>query len=85
MSPKQTKIMICYLLIEATEERDQMLQWACLKKYQLAAKFEARFEKVLELMEVLDCGSVGGFGKGQPSTSCLLNRLVWLKTKYKSD
>ncbi|CAL9988715.1 hypothetical protein VPHD264_0198 [Vibrio phage D264] len=43
----------------------------------------AKLEGQVELIEVLDCGSIGGFGHGQGKfSSSLEGRIKYLKCKY---
>ena len=37
---------------------------------------------LIELVEVFDCGSVGGFGQGYTGNRSLESRLEWLERKY---
>lgn len=41
-------------------------------------------EALIELLEIADCGSVGGFDKGQPRPRNLLDRYEWLRNKHNS-
>lgn len=46
------------------------------------ASYSFKAEALIELLEVHDCGSVGGFDKGQEFPgSDLKKRYVWLKNK----
>ncbi len=83
MTNNQTKVTIIYLIEQAKEERMMMLQQANSGDYKGASEYENRFTMILEMIETLDCGSVGGFGKGQPSNNKILIRFLWLTTKYK--
>ncbi len=74
--------VIHYLLEEAKTEYGMMLQEVKSRNYQSAAEYSTRFNKVVEMIEVLDCGSVGGFGVNQPYTKAMPARYLWLKTKY---
>lgn len=42
----------------------------------------AKLEGKVELVEVLDCGSVGGFGKGFTGHKSLEGRIKYLVNKY---
>lgn len=64
-------------------------QWLDLSPDTLGRAYEyhIRLECLVELLECYDCGSVGGFGKGQFKTNSdpelnLLQRAEWLIKKY---
>ena len=47
-------------------------------------KYVNQLVALVELLEIYDCESVGGFGKGQPDNSDLRERMDWLIKKYES-
>lgn len=55
-------------------------QYQSLHRYQNAVGHYHRAEALIELLEVLDCGSVGGYDKGQTEAHrrTLRNRYDWL-------
>lgn len=60
-------------------------QWEKMQDFATAAHYQARAQALIELLEVDDCGSVGGFDKarGQPSMPLnlgpsILPRFKWL-------
>jgi len=42
-----------------------------------------RAEALIELLEIQDCGSTGGYDKGQEDNYTLQDRLNWLQGKYR--
>jgi len=69
------------VLDAAASELASVKQWADMESYDHALHHYTRAEMLLELIEVEDCGSVGGFDKGQkPKHRRTLNsRLAWLR------
>lgn len=62
-----------------------MMQWSKLKTTsgtQKVSECAAQAEMLIELLETLDCGSVGGFDEGQTPTKDLFARWDWLYRKY---
>ena len=49
-----------------------------------SAEFLARAEGLIELLEVHDCGSSGGYDRGQPPARNLMDRYNWLREKYQA-
>lgn len=61
------------------------MQWDKLKNPEciaLSSKYFYKAEALIELLEIEDCGSIGGFDKGQPETNNLFDRWDWLYRKY---
>lgn len=60
----------------------QVDQWVAMKHYENAARYAAKAEALIELLEVDDCGSVGGFdkarGQNERMRQSLHDRYVWL-------
>jgi hypothetical protein len=60
--------------------------------YDNASEYQQKAEIILEILEVIICGSVGGFDNGQSSNEfgrkdenkyrCGFDRLVWIWNKY---
>lgn len=75
------------LLNHAFEQLKQGFVWY---KYRNTNGFEyfRSAETLIEVLEVFDCGSIGGVDVGQPPTSgtiaSLGHRLDWLANKHKS-
>ena len=61
---------------------DQWVQGA-ITNYGHAQKYQNKAEALIELLEVHDCGQVGGFDRGQPHSHelNLMDRYNWLKNK----
>lgn len=74
-------------IIEAIEDAFRMeKQWKGSRtSYHCAAEYAARAKGLIELLEVHDCGSIGGFDPEDPNKgkrNSLESRLEWLKEKY---
>ena len=75
------------ILKRIDENMQQVRQWVDMAEYALAATYQAKAEALVEVLEIADCGSVGGFDtkRGQPSVSSvkgrdrLQMRIDWLK------
>ena len=66
----------------------QVDQWAkgLIINYRFSWEYSMAAEALIELIEAHDCGSIGGFGEGQPSTIngrklSLKDRYDWIKNK----
>jgi len=72
------------ILIQIGEHLTSMNQWALYENYDYASKYANKAESLIELLEVYDCGSVGGYDEGQhelmPHAS-LHQRYSWLYNK----
>jgi hypothetical protein len=69
------------ILDTAAECLAQVEQWSELHHFGSAAEYYAKAEALIELLEVDDCGSVGGFDRGRGQTTpprSLSARLKWL-------
>ena len=85
---RSTKVLeesafVIRLLKKSKEDLEQIVQWGHSYDYQL--KYSIRAEVLVELAEVLDCGSIGGFGNGAStgiSPATLFHRWLWLSQKY---
>lgn len=58
-------ILISKILTEALSCFQQMAQWNQSHNFELTYKYQSRAKALIELVEVHDCGSTGGFSKGQ--------------------
>lgn len=76
------------LLNEIKDACQQVEQWheSPYAEGFAASTFEYvnRLAALVELLEVYDCGSSGGFGKDQPEDLDLKSRADWLLRKYSS-
>lgn len=79
---KELQVPMSKLLERCAEERDMSEQWKSITTASNAAEHAAKAIALLELAEVADCGSVGGFGKGQKYSNQFEDRLNWLLNKY---
>jgi hypothetical protein len=62
-----------------------IIQWHGIKKPSCSESTTQYFNKamaLIELLEIEDCGSTGGYDKGQPPASTLFDRWDWLYRKY---
>lgn len=53
------------ILGEALSSFQQMVQWAADHRYYTVAEECSRADELIRLVEVYDCGSIGGFSPGQ--------------------
>lgn len=60
----------------------QIAQWAELHSYDFVVKDYLRAEALIQLLEIEDCGSYGGYDKNQPSARHIFDRFDWLCKKY---
>jgi hypothetical protein len=56
-------------------------QWLEYEGWARAIEYENQAIGLIELLEVHNCGSIGGFDKGQPSPYSLEERWDWLVRK----
>lgn len=81
------------LLAQALRELEGVQRWAEPKKFDITNSHFVRATQLIELVEVYDCESVGGFGKGQLINNAegsmymdiyhpLFARFLWLYEKY---
>lgn len=80
---KNTGIPRLVVLQEIFELFGQVRQYAELRDYKFANDYQNRAESLIELLEVFDCGSLGGFDDGQEEQD-LFGRFIWLLNKYNS-
>lgn len=95
------KDLLPLLLKEVEQLMQQVKQWEHVRETGWAANYMeyiCQLKALVELLEVADCGSTGGFGKGQGyadlrrSDWCnenhnpgdLFDRAKWLLRKYKT-
>lgn len=70
-------------IVEAIEEElGAVNAWVKGNSWEMVFKCVMRLEGLVELLEVLDCGQVGGFGDNQPDDDDILVRAGWLIKKY---
>jgi hypothetical protein len=74
--------LLDHLLDRIKSYRDCRHQWLRMGHLERALFYETKLVGVVELLEVYDCRSVGGFGKGQPKGQDLMQRVRWLLKKY---
>ncbi len=55
-----------------------IVQWADMGAFTTAAEYAAKAEALIELLEVYNCGSTGGFDEGQQAPRTLVTRWRWL-------
>lgn len=62
---------------------DSAASWDMFKTGEAGHRLDhiTKAEALIELLEVADCGSVGGFDHGQPRPKDLYDRYDWLKNK----
>jgi len=85
--PKPDPKLLRLLLDDIQEAIDGVLQWAdrpFAEGYLAnALEYQSKLKALVELLEVYDCGSVGGFGYKQPEDLDLEGRAAWLLRKYR--
>ena len=60
-----------------------VVQWSKTPAWcENVVKYHHKAEALIEVLETKDCGSVGGFDKGQPRPRTLFDRWDWLYRKY---
>jgi len=62
-----------------------VIQWSGHADFGRCAKYSDKAEGLIELLEIHDCGSTGGFDEDQPTASNLFDRWDWLYRKYGQD
>lgn len=85
----ETDIKRDVILKRIFECLSSVIQWSEIPEwFDSASKYLVRAENLIEILEVDDCGSVGGFDlKNQPrkvSNSNIINRAICVADKYKS-
>jgi len=88
MSKRDRKVLTRVLLPELQDAKDQFDQWMKMNEIESAAKYHARLETLVEVMEVANCGSVGGFDTAQDTsglTQCVVDRFQWLKLRAQKE
>lgn len=88
----QKSVSLSDLIYECAMEFSYVRQWLDISTIESAGKHYNQAEKLLEICEVLVCGSVGGFDKGQFSNErgrddggkyyYEFDRLLWLWNHY---
>jgi len=90
---KEATIPVRTLLEEALKNLRAVQQWAGTKDFDVAGEQLGFATKLIETVEIYDCGLIGGFGKGQlldnSRGSMYMNiyhnifaRFLWLYEKY---
>jgi hypothetical protein len=59
--------------------------WQKQEDWDRVVFYRAKLAALVELLEIYDCGSIGGFGEGQPRNQTLPQRSDWLLRKYQSN
>ncbi len=84
--PQPPAIPRLKILQKIAEHLSGVIQWTegrC--HFSRAAEYQAQAEALIELLEVADCGSVGGFDEGQiGGNQTLFARFEWLVNKHHS-
>jgi len=70
------------ILQEIADDLHGLIGWAESMSFDTAQKYNAHAESLIELLEVADCGSIGGFDDGQKYNCNLFYRWDWLVKKY---
>lgn len=79
---KGTALRYQAILEQIESELAQVDEWRDMDDYGRAAQYFNKAEALIELLEVYNCGSIGGFDKGQDSDQdSVLERFAWLKKK----
>ena len=73
------------VLDEIAANLESIDQWAKTGHYRIAHEREIAAETLISLLEVNNCGSIGGFDKNQPSGQNLLERWKWLEKQYNKN
>jgi hypothetical protein len=58
-------LAISKILTKALSCFQQMAQWSHSRNFDYVYQYQSQAEALIELVEVHDCGSIGGFSKGQ--------------------
>ncbi|KKL69499.1 hypothetical protein LCGC14_2114300 [marine sediment metagenome] len=89
MKKQEKCISVKSLLKDAREAFEMVIQWGVVKDSyewnQTVTRYLIEANSIIELVEVFDCGSVGGFGAGQMVEdyhTSLFDRWTWLCQKY---
>ena len=59
------RLSIRDIVFRAGSHLSMMHQWAGMHSHERAVHYETKAETLIEMAEVMDCGSVGGFGVGK--------------------
>jgi len=79
---RNTPIPRLKILKAIGDQFQQMIQWGRMHSYGNVAEAQAAATSLIELLEVHDCGSVGGFDAGFDRPRTLVGRWDWLYRKY---
>lgn len=81
MTKAERKILTRVLLPQIQEAYEMYRQWIVDENLVNAAKYHAQMETLIEVLEVANCGSTGGFDAEQPESQTVTQRFEWLKTR----
>lgn len=77
------------ILREIEENFNSVIQWARFFDYERASYYSSKAEGLIELLEIEDCGSVGGYDNKNPNDkvcdNLLYNRFITLCKKNKKN
>jgi hypothetical protein len=86
--PKLTKeerqALVKVVLPVVQSEKEMRDQWLT-SNLKLAAEHEAKMETLMEVVEAANCGSVGGFDKGQIGDLSVDKRYAWLRDRARKE
>lgn len=88
MKPVNQVIFRITILKNIKESLSAITQWSEMQHWENAAKYAAKAEALIELLEVDDCGSIGGFdakrGQNRDRHWTLTKRYDWLRNLKES-
>lgn len=70
------------ILKKIGEHLSQIKQWTRYNSYGHCAAYHAKAEGLIEILEIDDCGSTGGYDLNQPRAFNIFDRWVWLYKKH---
>ena len=80
------KLIDYHVILKDIEREFRMVrQWIEMESYMNVAESAIRAERLIELLEVYNCGSVGGFDKWQTKRGTLQERYQWLVDKGREE
>jgi hypothetical protein len=82
---QKESISVQKILEEVRDGFQQIAQWNGLSSIGNKLEHYYKTEALVELLEVFDCGSVGGFGEGQEDNNDLYARFLYLRNKYAKE
>ena len=82
-TPGNTSVPRDVILERAGDHLQGVVQWSGNPSWcENVVEHHHKAEGLIEVLEVLDCGSVGGFDGGQRPARTLFDRWDWLYRKY---